>query len=101
MDARLYERDRRVHFTFKSLSAVPELGKRQCGVIATAERRLLIDNADDSSRHSAVLKESQDWFRHKQVITVKQGYFVHYEKHYPVPVSDTFRAIYISADNQQ
>ena len=97
MDARLYERDRRVHFTFKSLSAVPELGKQQCCVIATAERRL----PDDNSRHTAVLKESQDWFHHKQVITVKQGYFVHYEKHYPVPVSDTFRAIYISADNQQ
>lgn len=101
MDARLYERDGRVHFTFKSLSAVPKLGKRQCCVIATAERRLLIDNADDNSRHSAVLKESHDCFHHKQVITVKQGYFVHYEKHYPVPVSDTFRAIYISADNQQ
>lgn len=101
MDARLYERDRRVRFTFKSLSAVPELGKRQCCVIATAERRLLTDNADDNSRHSAVLQESQDWFHHKPVITGKQGYFVHYEKHCPVPVSDTFRAIYISADNQQ
>ena len=101
MDACLYERDRRVHFPFKSLSAVPRSGKPQYCVIATAERRLLIDNADDNSRHSAVLKESHDWFHHKQVITVKQGYFVHYEKHYPVPVSDTFRAIYISADNQQ
>lgn len=57
--------------------------------------------ANDNSRHSAVFKESHDWFAHKQVIKVKQGYFVHYENHCPVPVSGTFRAVYIAADNQQ
>lgn len=48
-----------------------------------------------------MFKESHDWFDHKQVIKVKQGYFVHYEKHYPALVSGTLSAIYISTDNQQ
>lgn len=95
----VYERDRHVHFSSKH-RAVPVLGNRQCCVI-DEHRTSAHWHANDNSRHSAVFKESHDWFDHKQIIKVEQGDFVRYEKHCPILVSGTFRAIYISTNNQQ